>query len=112
MTPLDETHTEYRTCRLVRTICCRPQTSSSQAGDVAPDDVFEDIMRTLQSTFVFKGICKAVLTKVVKRMHREEFSDGDIIVQQGAQAGPSDQLYYVQACPLQARLTDGRAQNL
>jgi hypothetical protein len=59
--------------------------------------VFEDIMRVLQSSFVFKGIRTAVLAQVVQRMLREEFAPGQVIVQQGDQASPSDRLYYVQA---------------
>jgi CRP-like cAMP-binding protein len=61
--------------------------------------VFQNIMQTLQSNFVFKGIRTAVLTQVVQRMHCEHFSKGQTIVQQGDQAGPNDRLYYVEVCP-------------
>lgn len=53
-------------------------------------------MRALQSNFVFKGIRTALLTQVAQRMVREEFSDGQVIVQQGDQAAPGDKMYYIQ----------------
>jgi CRP-like cAMP-binding protein len=58
--------------------------------------VYEDIMRVLQSNFVFKGIRTALLTQVAQRMVREEFQDGQVIVQQGDKAAPGDKMYYIQ----------------
>ena len=61
-----------------------------------PDDVFDEITRSLPSSFVFKGIKTSHLTKVVQCMHQEEFAAGEVIVQQGAQASAGDKMYYVQ----------------
>ena len=66
------------------------------ANEQPSEQVFEDILATIQSTFVFKGIRTAVLTRLVTRMRREVFEDGAVIVQQGDPAGPGDKMFYVQ----------------
>ena len=83
----------------MQTACtwCRAQSGDHALTDPASDEVFEDIMRVLQSNFVFKGIRTAVLTQVAQRMRQEEFADGQIIVQQGDQAAAGDKMYYIQA---------------
>ena len=82
--------------------CERRREEATTSGSVASTEVFEDIMRTLQSSFVFTGICTAVLTRMVHRMRRVEFGPGDTIVQQGDQATSSDCLYYVEVRPARA----------
>jgi deoxycytidylate deaminase len=78
--------------------------SAGEDGGKASGQVFQDIMQTLQSNFVFEGICTAVLTQVVQRMKREQFKEGETIVQQGDQARPNDRLYYIEVCPCNACL--------
>lgn len=66
------------------------------AQDDVPDkQVFHDIMEALQGSFVFKGIRTAVLNQLIKRMKKVQYAPSDVIVQQGAQASPSDCMYYI-----------------
>lgn len=66
----------------------------------SPDnEVFQNIMEVLQSSFVFKGIKTAVLNQLVKRMKLVRYAPADVIVQQGDQASPSDCMYYIVVCP-------------